>query len=111
KLHTAVEYVCRDPDNGDRWQDFNDVIVRLLLEAPNGPGKVGYGMKVSDRDLSGAIIAAARQHQFHPVQDYLHAAHASWDGTRGGVDTMLIRYLGLPDTPYHRQIARMAMVA
>lgn len=111
KMHTVPDFICQDRDNGDRWQDFNDISIRAIMEAPNGPGKVGYGMKVTDRDLSGGVMLAARQHQFHPVQDYLHDCHERWDGERGRVDSMLIRYFGVPDTAYHRQIARMALVA
>lgn len=111
KMHTVPDFLCKDRDNGDRWQDFNDVSIRALMEAPNGPGKVGYGMKVTDRDLSGGVMLAARQHQFHPVQEYLQSCHAAWDGERGRVDSLLVRYFGVPDTAYHRQIARMALVA
>jgi putative DNA primase/helicase len=46
---------CRDKRRGDNWQDYNDVVIRAIMEGPAGPGLPGYGMKVSDRDLTRAL--------------------------------------------------------
>ena len=76
-VETVPEYLCRNTEDGDRWQDINDVSIRALLEAPNGEGKAGYGMKVSDRDLVGAVLLASKRNMFHPVKDYLSLIHIS----------------------------------
>jgi putative DNA primase/helicase len=91
-----------DRVNGDLWQDKHDHSVRTLIEAPRGEGKAGWGMKVSDRDLTAAIDNAARLHSFHPVRDYLNALE--WDGTPR-IGTFWIDYVGAPDNPYIRETA------
>lgn len=105
---TVPPFVCRDKRNGDRWQDFNDVSIRALLEAPNTNGRNGYGMKVSERDLAGGISLAARLNEFHPIRDWL--AGLRWDG-KPRLDTYLIRYLGCDDTPYHRETGALMLIA
>jgi putative DNA primase/helicase len=107
-IKTVPNYICRDPFNGDRWQDFNDITIRAILESPNGPEKPGYGLKTSDRDLSGGIVLAARRNAFHPIKEYLEGLE--WDGEER-VDTLFIRYLGVEDTPFHRQTARLMLLA
>lgn len=99
-----------DPVNGDRWQDRHDLTVRATLEAPNGEGKRGYGMSLTDRNVVGAIALVAHRNSFHPIREYLEEAVDDWDGVER-VDTLFITYLGCPDTPYHRETARMIMVA
>ena len=99
---------CTDPYNGSRWQDFHDTAFRALLEYPAGKGKAGYGMKVTDRDLSGGIVLAAHRNKFHPIRDYLQACkQGAWDD----VETLLIRYLGVEDNAYHREVAANIMLA
>lgn len=99
---------CDDAYNGSPWQDIFDTAVRALLEYPNGKDKAGYGMKVTDRDLVGGISLAAQRNKFHPVKDYLKSAKA---GTWEAVETMLIRYLGLEDNAYHREVSANIMLA
>lgn len=100
RLDICPSFLCRDKINGDRWQDVNDITIRLILESPNGEGKVGYGMKITDRDLNAAVVSAAHRNKFHPVAEYLTDCHGGWDG-RERIETLLIRYLGVADTPYH----------
>ena len=78
------------------------------LQLPSGPGKAGYGMRVSDRDLREAIILAAAKNKFHPVRDYFNAL--AWDGAPR-LDTLRICHLGCPDLAYHREIIRTVLVA
>jgi len=111
-LSTTIKAVpkieCTDPYNGSRWQDFHDIAFRAILETPSGKGKAGYGMKVTDRDLSGGIVLAAHRNKFHPIQDYLRACKAGpWEN----VETLLIRYLGVEDNAYHREVASNIMLA
>ena len=108
QLDTVPPVHVQDPVNGDRWQDFNDISIRAVLEAPNGPGKPGYGMKVTDRDLSGAVVLAAHINKFHPIKEYLSSV--KWDGQKR-MDRLFIDYLETPDTPYHREVARLMLVA
>ena len=108
QISTVPPFVVVDKKNGDKWQDFNDISIRALLEAPNAGGRNGYGLKVSDRDMNGAINLAARLNAFHPIRDYLLGL--KWDG-KPRVDTLLIRYLGTPDTPYYREISALMLIA
>lgn len=100
---------CRDRRRGDIWQDFHDYTVRSILAAPNGKGKGGYGLdKLAERDLAVAVYTVAKRNVFHPIKDYLTGT--SWDG-RARIDRLFIDHLGVPDTPYHREAARIVMIA
>lgn len=97
-----------DRVNGDLWVDHHDNLVRAILEAPYGKGKAGYGLRVSDRDLTSAVDLAARMSPFHPVQQMLK--RAKWDG-RKRLDTFFIRHLGCEDNAYTRSVARLTLIA
>lgn len=96
----------RDPMNGDPWQDSKDILVRWIIEAPTTQG--GYGLKVSDRNLVGAIEKVAINNAFHPVQDYLKSL--KWDGKKR-VSRLFIDYLKTPDNPYYRTVAELTLTA
>lgn len=96
-----------DPVNGTGWTDSHSYQVRLMIEAPKGQG--GYGIKISDRDLLHGLDIVATKNRYHPVRNYLDSCAASWDG-RQRVDTLLIKYLGCDDTPYHREAARLMLL-
>lgn len=96
----------RDVMNGDPWQDSKDILVRWIIEAPTTQG--GYGLKVSDRNLVGAIEKVAQSNAFHPVQDYLKSL--KWDG-KARVDALYIDYLKTPSNAYYRTVARLTLVA
>lgn len=112
KMESTPPCYCRNKLRGDIWQDVNDTTVRSILAAPNGKGKRGYGIdKLAERDLASAILTVALRNRFHPIKDYLWRCEATgWD-RRQRVDTLFIDYFGCPDTPYHRQTARMILVA
>lgn len=95
-----------DPINGTEWSESHDDAVRAVLTAPKRQG--GYGINITDRDLSAAINMAAQKRRFHPVREYLKAQ--TWDG-RERVERLWIDYCGLPDTPYARETARNTLVA
>lgn len=39
-----------------------------------------YGIRVSDKDLEGAILVTAEANAVHPVRDYLESLRGQWDG-------------------------------
>jgi predicted P-loop ATPase len=103
---TGSIWTLRDRANGDFWTVEKDSSIRAMIEAPKTQG--GYGIKVSDRDLQAAIELAGSKIRFHPVREYLSAQQ--WDGTPR-VERLFIDYLGAPDDPYTRNIARLMMIA
>lgn len=96
----------KDKVNGELWSDDRDFAIRRIIEAPKTQG--GYGVKVSDRDLKAAIVIAANARPFHPIREYLNGL--SWDG-KARADELFIRYLGAEDSRYHRDIARLMLIA
>jgi len=95
-----------DTLNGELWSDDRDFAIRSIIEAPTTQG--GYGIKVTDRDLRSAIVLAANDHAFHPIREYLEGI--KWDGVKR-VETLWIDYVGASDDSYHRDVARLMMVA
>lgn len=93
-----------DKVNGDNWTDSHEHPIRRIIEGPTRQG--GYDIKVTDRDLKAATDMVALENSFHPVTDYLNAMAASWDGVTGRAEELFIKYLGCPDDPYHREVAR-----
>ncbi len=62
-----------------------------------------------ERDLLADVLAdIARDHEFHPVEDYLDGL--VWDGVKRA-DTWLSKYLGAEDTPLNRAIGSKFLVA
>jgi putative DNA primase/helicase len=96
-----------DPVNGDLWSDRHDDCIRALIEAPAGTGKPGYGLKVSDRDLRGAVDLGAAKRAFHPVREYLEGLR--WDG-KPRIDSLFCRYLGTPVSPYSHAVSRLTFL-
>lgn len=95
-----------DPINGELWSDDRDFAVRRAIEAPRTQG--GYEIRVADRDLKAAIVIAANNSPFHPVREYLESVN--WDGVPRA-ETLFIDYLASEDNPYHRDTARLMLVA
>lgn len=94
-----------DTRNGVLWSDSHDHALRLIIESQERQG--GYAVKVSDRDLKGAIDMTGHANAFHPVRDYL--VGLTWDGIPR-IGTLWSDYLGAEDTPYHRDTARLTLV-
>jgi predicted P-loop ATPase len=105
QLDTKI-WQLRDPINGDPWNDSRDSLLRRIIEAPKTQG--GYGIKVSDRDLYGAIENIGAANIFHPVQEYLIGL--KWDGTPR-METLFIDYIKTTDNAYYRSIARLFLIA
>lgn len=102
----GTSWKLQDPINGDFWTEDKDNAIRALIEAPKTQG--GYGIKVPDRDLRAAIDIVGRKNCFHPVREYLSAQ--AWDGVLR-VERLFIDYLGAPDDAYHRNVARIMLLA
>ena len=103
---TGRVWQVEDTLNGELWSDDRDFAIRSIIEAPSTQG--GYGIKISDRDLKAAVVLAANDHAFHPIREYLSGL--TWDGT-ARVDTLWVDYVGATDDCYHRDVARLALVA
>lgn len=95
-----------DPLNGELWSDDRDFAIRRMIEAPKTQG--GYGLKLSDRDLKAAIVIAANNAPFHPIREYLEGL--KWDGIPRA-EGLFIDYMGADDCQYHKDIARMLLIA
>lgn len=100
---------CQDKVYGDRWSQRGHITIRAILATPNGAGKVGYGLStVSERDIADGVELAAARNTYHPIKDFLEAE--TWDGVER-IEHMFIDYLGLPDTAYARETAKLVMIA
>ena len=100
-------WTLSDHLNGDNWHDSHDNAIRHMIEAPTTQG--GYGIKISDRDLRGAVDIVANKNRFHPVRERLEGCANRWDGKKR-VETFFIDYLGCSDTAYHRQAAVVTLM-
>ncbi|TPN04485.1 VapE domain-containing protein [Mesorhizobium sp. B2-1-2] len=102
---TGEIWKVRDALNGDNWTDSHDTAIRHIIECKTQ--LKGYGIKVTDRDLRGAIDMSAQKRSFHPVKKLL--ASETWDG-KPRVERLFIDYLGCDDNEYNRQAALMTFV-
>jgi putative DNA primase/helicase len=107
RLGRATEHP-RDKQNGDLLQDVHVGVVRSILEAPHGPGKAGWGLRVSDRDMNTAVDILARSHAFHPIRNFLDGCQ--WDGVPR-LGKLLHTYWHVADNDYHTQAGTLFMVA
>lgn len=96
-----------DPMNGTDWEDTHQHQLRHMIEAPKGQG--GYGIKISDRDLTAGLSIVADSNRYHPVRNYLDLCAANWDG-KLRMDALFIDYLGSPDSLYHREAASLMLL-
>lgn len=108
KLKTVRSTRIADKVSGDVIDGLHYGKIRLILETQNGKKKPGFGLKVTDRDLDAAVREVSDHWAFHPIRDALTSF--VWDGVER-LETFFIRYLGVPDTPYYREIARKWFVA
>lgn len=109
KTDNVPNLLVQDRGFGDRWQEIGHLTIRAILATPNGPGKVGYGLgTVAERDIAGAVTLCALRNAYHPVKDYVEAQ--TWDGVERASD-LFVRYLGVPDTAYARETARLVLIA
>ena len=98
----------RDPLGGDKITSDHETNLRLFFAVPPTGKNPGLGMNPTDRDLKSALKAACDSNRFHPIRNYLNGCR--WDGVPR-LSRLFIDYLGTPDDAYHRQVARLVMVA
>jgi putative DNA primase/helicase len=103
------KFTINDKVNGDLWTDTHDAAVHVILSAPRGDGKIGYGLQATDGALQKAILMAAEQFKFHPLIDRL-VKLPEWDG-EDRISRLWIDYMGTLDTPYYRETATLLFVA
>jgi len=69
-----------------------------------------YRIDCGDANTLAAIKDIARNHAFDPVLDYLDECQSKWDGKKR-IDTWVSNYMGVEDTPLHRAIGRLMLIA
>lgn len=89
-------------------QDAHVSTIRHILEAPRGPKKTGWGLRVPQRDLEQAVAIVARENTFHPVRDYLDGLE--WDGV-SRIETLWTKVCHVANTAYHRATSRNFLTA
>jgi putative DNA primase/helicase len=98
----------RDKMNGDPITDFHVALTRSIIEAPNGEGKFGWGLKVAETNMHHAVEIVAQRNRFHPFIAYLKAL--SWDGVPR-LRKLLATYFHVGDTLYHEEVGRLSLLA
>lgn len=58
--------------------------------------------------VKSILLSVACERAYHPVREYIESC--SWDGIPR-VETVLMDYLGAPDTVYHREVGKKMLVA
>ncbi|MEJ6019860.1 virulence-associated E family protein [Corynebacterium sp. H113] len=83
------------------WGETDIAQLKLYLENR-------YQLYSSTKTMEALDIAAGTR-AYHPIRDYLNSLPA-WDGVER-IDTLLVDYLGAPDTAYTRAVTRKTLVA
>jgi predicted P-loop ATPase len=81
------------------WEDADDTLTAEWLQRED--------ICISDKVTATAVQAAARDHSFHPIKDYLDGL--KWDGV-ARVAGFASSYLGAEDTPYHRAVGQCFLI-
>lgn len=106
--HPAIPTM--EPENrltGDPWEDHMDATLHVILSAPNGPGKPGWGITPVDKNVQNGVLMCARSNQFHPIREVLNSFKPD---PLARAEMLFVDYLGCPDTPYYREAARIWMI-
>jgi predicted P-loop ATPase len=69
-----------------------------------------YQLDCGDAHTLAAVKEIARDNSFDPVLDYLTECQGKWDGKKR-IDTWVIDYMGVEDTPLHHAIGRLMLIA
>lgn len=112
--NTAV-FVRAHPEFAGRWSYDEMTGGPWFSSGPTRPEFVHYiraqadcrlGYTPSPADVEAAIVAAAREKPFHPIQQYLRGV--TWDGVPR-LASMALDYLGSSD-PLHAEMIRRWMI-
>ena len=80
----------------ERWTDSDDSSARLYIEKK-------YKI-YSKEKLENALRIIFAENEYHPVRDIIDKLQ--WDGVER-ITTLLIKWLGVEDTPYSREVSRL----
>lgn len=89
---------------GDAFDD--DIIVAKIKTHCSSNPK--YRVDFKNTDIALKVAEIAKENKFHPVQDYLNSL--VWDGTPR-IDELFVKYCGCKNDSYHREAARLWLVA
>ncbi|WP_347138971.1 VapE domain-containing protein [Paracoccus sp. SSK6] len=80
--------------------------IRSWLSDPEPTG--GWGINMRLDDVRQSISSVARRRSFHSIKELYEAE--PWDGV-ARLDTFFIRHFKTPDNIYHREVARIFLLA
>jgi hypothetical protein len=80
------------------WDDLFDILTTDWFHH--------QGIYLPRPTVGSAVWAVARERRFHPVNEYLETCR--WDG-EPRLDSWLVNYLGMPDTPFIYSSGRAAL--
>ena len=69
-----------------------------------------YGIELGFDKVHAAMLLVGRDHEYHPVRDYLDEVRGSWDGEER-IKTWLSELLGADDTEINRAIGRCFLIS
>ncbi len=107
-LEIVPDMIVKNTNDGDVWEEDNNILITTILEAGRGEGKIGWGIECHEKTIKRAIKVAALNDKFHPVLEWLDGL--VWDGEKR-LERFWIDYLGTDDTPYYRETAILFLVA
>ena len=95
-----------DKLNGVPVTDYADLAIMHALDFPMEEG--GYGVAFTKTACQDVLNTIAEKHKFDPFRDYLTGL--KWDG-KPRIERLGIDFLGSPDTPYYREVWKLALLA
>jgi putative DNA primase/helicase len=95
KINVKQNTPWRNVTLPEPWTDADDAALRHYLE-------VRYRIKKREC-INDALQIITKENQYHPIIEYLDSI--TWDGVPR-IETALIYFLGVEDTPYTREISR-----
>jgi predicted P-loop ATPase len=90
----------------DEWAPMTDadaVRIRMKLEM------VGF-KSAGKEQVRDAVVLVAAEHRYDSARMWLQGVVGRWDGVRR-VDSFMVRYLGVADSPYARAVGRYVWTA
>ncbi|RYH06037.1 VapE domain-containing protein [Tropicimonas sp. IMCC6043] len=93
----------RDRKRGRRWEDRDDASIAMI--ASGNAERNGYEIDFPDHVIQKAVLVAGAENPINPVKDDIENCWKKWKAAgspSGLLDTYTIKYLGVPDTPFHR---------